>query len=334
MENFCYTSVVTRRLVLERVSQECIFEYILKEPVDTERKYISPFRVDKNAGCYFRYDNNNVLWFWDWAAYPNHYDCFQLYEKVMCIPHETVYEHIYHNVKENESYAVSGHSSSSKKRVITKQNSIITILEKNWDKKEIEYWQQYGITQIQLDNDKVKPVKAVMISKGTNNFSFQVENMAFAYTDFEKGHKKIYQPLNKKGKWYTNCSADDIGNINKISNYGDLLIITKSYKDCRVIRNCGYVDCIWFQNEGMCPSKKSLETLLQKFRKIRLVFDNDRAGIEAADKIREKLSKIHNDVKFFHMPEELYEQGIKDPSDFVKAESYKKLKQFLKENVK
>lgn len=332
MEEFGYVSAITRKMVLERFSQEEIFGWCFKDIISTDRKYCSPLRDDRHPACYFKYSPNGVLWFCDWGSINSHYNCFQFYSLYFNIDYQFVYEHIWNNVDDCSMYSMLSIPNNAIKKKVHNGKTIIEVLEKEWDENEIRFWQQYGITIEQLEQDCVKPLKAVMISNGEESYSFRVNKMAFEY-QFQENRKKIYQPYNSKGKWYTNCNANDVGNINNLHKNGYNLIITKSYKDCRVLRNLGW-NTIWFQNEGMCPSANILEPLLNRFEKIHIFYDNDKAGIAAAEKIRNVLLKYNNDVRTFHLPEKLFDKGVKDPSDFVKLFSYKQLNEFIKSKLK
>jgi len=324
-----YQSVISRSMVLERFSQEEIFGWCLKDIVTTGRKYCNPLRDDKHADCYFIYAPDGTLYFWDWASVPNHWNCFQFYSRMYGISYELVYDHIWMNVDDCAMYSVSV-AKPAKTRVRKMSSTTdIDILPKEWSHNELTWWRQYGITQEQLDADKVIPVKAVMITSDGESKSMLIKGMGYAYTEFESGHKKIYQPFERRLKWFTNCTANDIGGMKSLPKSGYNLIITKSYKDCRVIRNLGW-NCIWFQNEGMCPSADVLEKILPKFNRVYVFYDNDKPGIAAAEKIKDMLLKHNGMTRCFHLPEKLYDKGIKDSSDFVKAISYNKLNEFIK----
>lgn len=323
-----YTSSITRRMVLERFSQEEIFGWCLKDIVTTDRKYCSPLRDDRHPACYFRYDSNDVLWFCDWASLEVHYNCFQFYSKVFGVPYELVYTHIWNNVDDCAMYVSPFCSRRTYKNKKHTGKTVINVLEKDWEMNEIKYWQQYKVSVQQLESDNVKPLKAVLIQNGEESFSFRIDKIGFVY-NFHDGRKKIYQPYNKAGKWYTNCNANDIGNIENLPENGYNLIITKSYKDCRVLRNLGW-NTIWFQNEGMCPSADILEPLLKRFERVHVFYDNDKPGIIAAEKIKDMLLKHNNNIMTFHLPEKLFDKGIKDASDLVKSISYSKLNEFIK----
>lgn len=322
-----YLGHYNQHAVLEKFSQEDIFSWCLKDVVSTGRKYCNPLRDDRNPACYFIYDPSGMLWFWDWASVPNHFNCFQFYSRMFGVPGRLLYEHMLENIDDCAIYGTGiGHSPCVRKRKMSSKTDI-DILEKDWDNDELRYWDQYGITKDQLEADNVKPLKAVRIIKDGESMSFIINNMGFAYDFGER--KKIYQPYEKKMKWLTNCTANDVGNIGDLPENGYNLIITKSYKDCRVLRNLGW-NCIWFQNEGMCPSADILKPLLERFSRVHVFFDNDKPGIVAAEKITSLLLRYNGMTSSFHLPEILYEKGIKDSSDFVKSISYNKLNEFIK----
>ena len=90
------------------------------------------------------------------------------------------------------------------------------------------------------------------------------------------------------------------------------IVITKSYKDARVLRNYN-INAIWFQNEGMLPSTEILVEILNKNNKIIIWYDNDNAGKIASEKIKNKILKIFNaEITLFFCTVH------KDPSDTLK----------------
>ena len=66
------------------------------------------------------------------------------------------------------------------------------------------------------------------------DFSSRVFDIAYADTNYEGGRKKIYFP-NRKEKFVTTCRKDDIGGLRLLPPFGHQILITKSYKDWRVL---------------------------------------------------------------------------------------------------
>lgn len=318
-------------MVLEKVSQEDIFAYILKADIDCGRKYTAPYRADNNPGCHFRW-HNDVLFFCDFANVgQTHFTCFQLWQKVFRTKPEFLYADIYNKVTEF-AYGPSCSFSGSLKPKRRTRRSEIKIIDKPFGPNDLSYWSEYGITEKQLKNDMVKSIEAFMIDNGDSNYSSRPSGLAFAYTEFQSGHIKIYQPHNKKEKWYSNCGANDIGGLNSLRDNGNLLIVTKSYKDCRVLRNLGY-DSIWFQNEGTCPDKSLCKQLADRFGSIAVFYDNDETGIKASNMICKVFGMYSGSTTCFHLPERLHNYKIKDPSDFVRRINYYELDKFIKKNI-
>ena len=133
-----------------------------------------------------------------------------------------------------------------------------------------------------------------------------------------------------KGKWFTNCTQNDIGGLYLLRKDVDKLVITKSYKDWRVIINQG-VNAIWFQNEGMIPNQDILSELIVNYTEIIIWFDNDSTGIAKARVIREYLTSlgIVKIVRMVFLPPKLVGENITDASDFREKKGKAMLKQFI-----
>ena len=97
---------------------------------------------------------------------------------------------------------------------------------------------------------------------------------------------------------------------------GDYLVITKSLKDVMVLYECG-ITAIAPCSENIFLTETQYLRVKKKFKRIYLFFDNDLAGITAANKIKKKFS----DLKVLFLPRH---GGDKDISDFYKAHGKKK----------
>ena len=324
--------------ILEIVSEEDIFEMIFGFKPKEFDYVTSPFRQDNKPGCWFEYSISGKLKFIDWASdyYVNgvkmvSMDCFdavKLYYQLTNF-YDTlhfIYNHLIQG-KEITADKLVKKEKSVKKR--EKNKSSILIETREFDFRDANFWKKYGISSQQLLEDKVFALKKYKIINTTKaNRAIRCLGVSYAYTDFEDGKKKIYSPFaSKHGKFITNCGKDDIGGLKALSEKGEKLIITKSYKDYRVLRNQGY-DSIWFQNEGMFPTSFTLLPILARFEETIVFFDNDRAGIDASEKLIEYISSINNStrVRSICTPN----PKIKDPSDFIHLKGEKELNEFLK----
>lgn len=286
--------------ILGKYSEESIFELIFSETPIIGKKYTSPFRSDVNAGCFFDYNKKGRLIFYDYADV--HRDCFSAIQD-------------YFNVGFREALALILNQTKAKKTtkniVIPKSRRVIRYETKDYSELDKQYWLKYGITLEQLLQDKVYSILWFEL-----DYIITPKSLCYVYTDFKSGAIKIYQPYGKH-RFITNCSPNDIGG--KATD--DYLIITKSYKDYRVLVNYGY-SSVWVQSESLFPKDLSG---LSKFKYVIVFFDNDDAGFKGANTLVNKVKQytitysVHIDSIF----------GVKDISDFRFKYGNTKTKEFL-----
>ena len=328
-----YQPSINQEFILQRYSQEEIFRFLLGEEIFIGKYYyFAPYRRDKTPGCFFNY-YKNYLYFVDFANTPSHFNCFQLWSLLYDIDIDLVPEAIYNSIESLDPSTIKGKrlKENFTKPTITpkpKNPTIITILPRTFIVEDKTYWAQYGITSAQLKSDKVIPVSAFKVE--TNKiFCQKPQTLCYAYTDFENNHKKIYQPYGSKHeKWITNCNKNDIGQIKNLTSIPDQLIISKSYKDCRVLRNHNFAS-VWFQNEGQCPEEELLVSLLKGVKKIRIFFDNDHTGLTKSAELSQKIQALGYEAKPMALPEFLLKQHIKDISDLYSAKGQTEVLNFL-----
>lgn len=332
---------INKETLLKYVTQEEIFEYVFGAYPEEYEYILSPFREDKSPRCFFSYDKEEILWFNDFADNRiinkircNKIDCFNAVQLKYHLPnfYQTL-EFIKTKILKADK-SINKVKSQVPKRIIKNSRSKIFINPTNFTKLDYDYWMQYGITLDQISKDKVFSISHFkIVHEFKENASFETSDLAYAYTDFKLNRIKIYRPNREKNlKFYTNCSKNDVGGWNLLPEKGPILIITKSYKDWRILTNNNVLS-IWVQNEGMIPKEEIIVDLLQRFDNIYLLFDNDSPGVIASDKFIKYCNNFKiNEVKQLFIPFIYSKYGITDCGDLVskKAEIY--LRQFLKEN--
>lgn len=328
---------IDKKDILNCVTQEEIFELVFKfKPV--EFQYVtSPFRVDQSPGCWFETDiTTGKLNFRDFAYGTKPLDCFDAVKIYYNLPNffKTL-EFIKTKLIDGKTINANVNSIKPSKKVSKKKVEIF-VNTREFDENDKNYWQSYSITRQNLIDDKVFAVqKYKMLNTRKGDFVFMVYDLCYAYTDFKFERKKLYKPFQKK-KFITNCKPDDIGGINSLSYNNTQLIISKSYKDFRVLKNQG-LNVVWFQNEGMFPSLNVIFNLIKNFSEIIIFFDSDNAGIVASNNLAEVIKSIFfsKKVRVVHLPIKLLKENIKDPSDLISKKSKNALQQFLKyENIR
>lgn len=318
--------------ILEKVTTEYIYQYYFPEEIKTSKYYINPLREDDtNPGCFFTYLGNE-LFFVDFAYNPTHIDCFKFIQNFYNL---SFYETL---VKISKDLNLNLHKPSVlfekntefKKDIknveikidkVYKSPSIIKVITRNFNKTDLDYWSQFGITESTLKFFNVKAVERAWIN---NNLYYYNKSYDPAYRYREKDSFKIYRPFAyKKLKWRSNMSGGILECWDQLPDSGDILIITKSKKDVMTLYEAGY-NAIAVKAESVIVSENSAELLNSRFSNIYTWFDNDDTG--------NKFSEIQNEKygwKTLVFPKEY----PKDPSDFVKKYDLNKLKEFIKKNL-
>ena len=328
---------LTQEQILSRVTEKDIFGILVKEPIleGKDHLYKAPYRNDEHANCWFETYNNN-LYFIDFANIGKKtFGCFVFIQESLKLSFAQTlrYIHDYFHLENCEILPVIPTENSCIAR--SPRDKRITYAERPFENKDKRFWSKYGISRQNLIDDGVKAISMYRYMSKKYREYFIVTSYCYAYTDFPEGKLKIYNPFteDKLAKWLTNCTQHDVGGIRHLPDTGSLLIITKSYKDWRVLKNLGYV-CVWFQNEGMMPNNEILIDLCARFTRIIVWFDNDSAGLGNGLAVTSFLNGIvPNKAKFLSLPPVLLQEHIKDPSDFYAAKGEQALREFTLQKI-
>lgn len=327
--------------ILQRVPQTRLYEYIVGY-TPREHAYIrSPVREDTLPGTYYEW-RRGMLYHLDYAD-PNRQvrDCFQVLmerkgltlkqaikelSEAFSVPDlPIIYPELAHKESRKEGDRQEG--------VGRKSSGLLDISFKSraFDDDDKLFWHdRYGVRKSQLMDDGVFPITWYRFYSQRQGRWVIVRpyTVSYAYTDFDDGKIKIYCPFREKRmRFMTNCGVNDIGSIRKVS-MSRQLVIAKSYKDCRVLRNEG-VNAVWFQNEGMVPDMELIRKLCGPYDEVVLLFDNDQPGLQASVKLCSVIEPLTSaSVRAAQVP--LY-QGlpIKDPADLRHHRGPDELKKFL-----
>ena len=316
---FITDEVVTREEVLKKISQEEIFFLLCGYiPVEFQR-VVSPLREDHNPGCWFEY-YLDTLYFKDFAFEPTSMDCFTMAKIKFNLPSYYEAVQLINNLTKGKTIRLEAIKAIKRFRKPKKNLTRIFFEPRYFSSQDLEFWGNYNITRQQLIDDKVFAVKKYSV--GTNSLHTEVVNgLCYAYTNFKSNKVKLYFPQKIEKRFITNCTANDIGYITK-NKAQNTLIITKSYKDARVLCNAGFC-VIWLQNEGMIPSV--ITELVEPYHKVVILFDNDQRGIIASSRLESILKKELITVNW-RIP---LEYAVKDSAEFVQMYGEEKLKMLL-----
>lgn len=324
---------IDKHKILQYVSEEEIFKLVFGF-IPSEYAYVlSPFRKDNKPGCWFEKNLEGRLVFRDFAYGNRPIDCFE------AVKIHYKLKGFYESLKFVYNHFIKGRKLENKVQFkytpqIKKEVEIL-FESRDFLNKDAKYWIRYGVSKDQLIADKVFPVKKFhLLNTKNGDVKNRVYESCYAFTDFNSQKKKLYFPFRKgSARFISNCKKNDIGNINKIPSLGRQLIITKSYKDCRVLTNMGKY-CIWIQNEGMIPDNEVLIPIIKNYSDIIVWYDNDEAGIKASQKLSDKINLVlPNKSRPITLPTSLNNEGISDPSDLYFKKSANSLKYFINNNL-
>lgn len=326
-DNIEVKGYIDKQSILKYITEEEIYESVLHfKP--REFDYIcSPLRQDNNPGAFFQRGlYSGKLLFVDWAdPFNTHYDCFYFIQRYYNLPN------FYATLKFIRDNLISGSVRNNiyDRRIETKikkedvKKVEIQIEVRPFNKTDGYFWSKYGITSKNLREDKVFAVSRVLLKNTRRgNREIPLYTKCFAYTDFPDNRKKLYFPYNKgRKRFLSTCTKNDImiKHLIKVPQ----LMITKSYKDYRVLRNLG-VNVTWFQNEGAFPD--NLDDIINDYEDVIIFFDNDFTGLAASEKL---VNIIGGRARGIHLPILLLEEGIKDASDMYLKKGIDELKLFL-----
>jgi hypothetical protein len=310
-------------------SQEGIFKIVFGYLPMSGTYVISPFRTDQSPGCWFEWYDDK-LYFKDFGEVrgKRQRDCFQAVKDFYSLPTlEATINFIvkYYNDQQIELTPTNIRHSPH----IVKTESSIDFRAKPFKDSDRLFWSQYQIKKAHLIEDNVFSALTYKIYSGIKKTTtiIRPNDLCYVITGFED-RCKVYRPKQKgKGKFITTCTQNDVGGYTSLPFVDKLLLITKSYKDWRVLKNQGY-NVIWFQNEGMFPSDEILYDLSIRFEHILILFDNDQTGIKAAQTLIEVFKQFDKTVNFFYSPYSY----LKDPAEIISVKGKEELNQFLWNN--
>lgn len=273
-----------------------IFELALGYKPDINKtNQLNTLRLDKSPGSVRFFISNSRMYMKDFSTG----ECIDCFEAIRQRYNLTHFNQIINFVNNNLGKLIYQNDKPIyQQKSLTYINYVETTLTK-------DYWYNYGIEDQELN--QYPPVKQVKPIVEINNSLLSFNNDVFAY-QFNNNRVKLYSPRGTP-KWLSNTTKDDIyGNVNGAQT----LIITSSGKDQKCLsaiirRNKLDIDVIAPQSETQLLDLKLIS------KNIIINFDNDKAGINAANK--------YNQKKWFT-------EGAKDVSDlFMQTSETEVLKQ-------
>lgn len=311
---------ISKKDILNKIRPEEIFSTFVRNPAPS-KVYKVPWRTDNKESLTFFYADNNEMMYFD-QAYKECGDCISFYSKIYNISRKQAMIEIYNNYRLRDIKDIDYKSIKKEDKPKGIEGKLSWKYSEPDSKKyldAIEYFESFGISKKTLDYFNVKPIDFYCI----DDIMIKPDNFSVVY-EYEGNRCKIYTPLspNKKYKFLDGIKGEYYQGYNKLPQTGDLVFITSSYKDVMVLYELGYY-AIAPKSEVVKINEDIINDLKSRFENVILFYDNDDAGLHAAEKLKKKYN-----INYITTNSE------KDPSDFSRKYSIKKLGDYIEETLK
>ena len=301
---------LSKENILKEISEEEIMRHYLGYDFEIGRMYRSPFRDDNVPSFNVYYNEYQELRFKDFNGSQG--TCFDL---VILIKGCNFYNAL---MDINDSLGLCLAGSNNKRKVsykdfkaeIIDKKCLIQFKPQQFTERDLNYWASYGISQSILEKYNVYSARYVFLNK---KLLFRYSKNSPIYCYKFKDKVKVYRPLQDKGvyKWLSNAKMDTVQGYEQLKYKKQQLIITKSLKDVMALSELGY-ESIAPQAETTHLDLSVLENIINKYKNIYILFDNDDAGVFGAKTLHKKLPNS----KVIFISKEQY--SCKDFTDVIK----------------
>lgn len=187
---------------------------------------------------------------------------------------------------------------------------------RQWNTQDSNFWTSFGISSRTLDRYNVKPLSKVVLSKSDCADIEFTPNFCYGYFTNQNELYRIYQPFSKQK--FVILNAKYLQGLNQLRFKSDYVIICSSLKDIMSFSETGInADLLAPNSENSLLEKSVVTWLKTRYKHIIILFDNDKAGKNAANKYCiYDIRSINLDLK-------------KDISDSVKAFGIEKVREQL-----
>lgn len=199
--------------------------------------------------------------------------------------------------------------------------SKIEIISQPFTITDYNYWISHKIPLSLLQEYNVFSCSHVFLHKSDKivTFEYNKANPIYAYRFCWEGeyYYKIYKPLeiNRKYKWLFSGTKECIEGEDQLPLHGDLLILTKSLKDCMAYNLIG-LPAISLQGEANRIERGMLDRVLKRFKRVVVNYDNDVEGQRGANRIMQQMG-----FKSF-----IIDLPFKDLSEYMKQNTIEQAK--------
>lgn len=273
----------------------------------------SPLRMDNKPSFSLYSKDGQSVGYTDFST-REHGDIYDLLGKMWHCSYREVIKRIKNDFGEHVALGTSARRSYGRASIRTSSSIDLQCKVREWQKHDLEYWGQYGISLKWLKKADVYPISHKIVIKDEKSFVFGADKYAYVYVEFKEGKTtlKIYQPYNKNGfKWANRHDKSVISLWTKVPSFGDRVCICSSLKDALCLWANTGIPALAIQGEGYGMSETAVNELKRRFKKVYICLDNDEVGLKDAKHLAEKTGFTNVVLPEF--------EGGKDISDLYKS---------------
>ena len=328
---------LNKQNILSKITEWDIFRFYCKNFVEPNKAFCAEQDIrcnDTNASCRINNYRGKILYYdfgkkegmscFDYVMCKFHVDYINALKIInrdfklnldseinLKVPEPIIYPNSF-----NESY-----------NNICNGNSIIRVCYKDWDLQSIQYLKDYKLDYRRVSSKfKVNPIDWFWI----NDYRFKAVEVSFASyfgLDEERYLYKIYQPLSdKKKKWFHNLHNGQVMGLEQLPTNGELLILTKSYKDVWCYDNFE-IPSISPGAEGWDISEIIMDSLFDSFEHIIVNYDFDYVGIRSMNKLKRRYGL--RCITLTNGKFNTFDYGHKDFADYCKHNTIEDIQRLI-----
>jgi hypothetical protein len=292
--------------ILAKKPDSILWRHYLGRDYTLGRSIPAPYRPDKSPSFCLKYDpKSGKIIGKDYGKGGFHGDVFDYVQMLYNLDFYSALVRVNLDFDLGLKYSLDRYNPQGDWRPVTKKEvEVLDKFQASYDEKEIviqfqprhftsgdgAYWTQYGIRGTTLLKYRVYAVDRVWLNK-TTIYWHKVSDPCYIYffpqTDYRPSdHAKCYWPLSTRRRFLGNCSNErDIQGYDQCSiakhKHSDLLVLTKSMKDCMVLHELG-VEAMATHGEAHKLSADFVRHLKKYYGRIVSLYDRDETGMKGA----------------------------------------------------
>ena len=296
--------------------------YYTGNDVTSKKLVTSCLRSDNHVTVGYYKSNSGILYMHDFAT-NEHLDCWNVVMKMFNLSYFDALKKIAIDFGLLNNESVETKKIKLVESLKEKESCKIQVQIKDYSDKELEWWNQFGISKRLLKKYHIYSLKHIFLN-GELKFTSSENNPIYGYyfgKDKNGEEKwKCYFPMRTEFRFLNNLSKKVLQGYHQLPKKGDLLVITKSMKD--VISMYGFgISAVSPNSETLFIDDKKLNEFKERFKHILVIYDNDKAGKHNMWLIR----KQYPELNYYLLPNNL----AKDFTDSIKLIGLDEMKEYV-----